>query len=59
MLLTFYLSDKICNIVYRLKYFIDYQNLYHSPWINYVDNSLQNIGFADYWLNQSVQNPAF
>jgi len=50
-------SDKICNIVYRLMYFLDYQNLYHSPWITFVKNSLQNLGFADYWLNQSVQNP--
>jgi len=50
-------SDKICNIVYRLMVFLDYQNLYHSPWIIFVKNSLQNLGFADYWLNQSVQNP--
>jgi hypothetical protein len=51
--------DKVCNIMYKLMFELDRQNVYHSPWIAYVKKSLQELGFAGYWINQSVLSPSY
>ena len=47
-------EDKICHIMYKLMYELDKSNVFHSPWIGYVKNSLDQLGFSEYWLNQNV-----
>ena len=47
-------QDKICHIVYRLMLELHRNNIHHSPWITFVKESLEQLGFAEYWLNQFV-----
>ena len=44
-------QDKICNMLYRLMYELNRQNVYHSPWIKYVKTALDELGFSEFWLN--------
>ena len=43
--------------MYRLIFEMDKRNIYHSPWIKFVKESLEQLGFAEYWINQSVLSP--
>lgn len=49
-------QDKISVILYKLVYELHKRDIFHSPWIIYVKNTLDNLGLSNYWLSQSVNN---
>ena len=48
--------DKISVILYKFAYELHKRNIYQSPWITYVNSSLDRIGISDNWLSQTVNN---
>jgi len=53
------ISDKSCeisNILYRLMLRLHEQNMIHSQYIDYIQTSLNNLGFSNVWLQQSVNS---
>ena len=48
--------DKISYMMYKLMLKLHSHNIYHSPWLNYVKESLEQLGFANYWYSQSVES---
>ena len=47
-------KDKISSILYKLMYKMHTRNFYSSKWLECVQNTLNNCGFSEYWIYQSV-----
>ena len=46
--------DKISHIMYKLMLELHNHNVYHSPWLVFVKESLEQLGFSNYWYSQYV-----
>ena len=49
-------KDKISSHIYKLLYKLYINDLYVSPYVNFVKNTLQEIGLNGIWLNQENMN---
>jgi hypothetical protein len=49
-------SDKICEIVYNTALALHSNNICKFPWINFVKNTLDDLGLSEYFINQNVSN---
>ncbi len=50
-------QEKICCIMYKLLYSLHLKNVFHSPWIKFVHDTLDELGMSENWLLQSVNHP--
>ncbi len=50
-------QDKLCYIMYQCIYRLYNANSFRSPWLNCINNLLNNSGMSGIWLNQEVRNP--
>ena len=50
-------QDKICNVMYRFMFELHKNNTYQCPWLTFVKESLEQLGFSEYWINQSALSP--
>ena len=49
-------NEKINKVLYKLMYELDRRDIYSYSWIKFVKKTLEQLGFAEYWLNQNVQS---
>jgi hypothetical protein len=49
-------SDKICKIVYSTAQALHPNNICKFPCINFVKNTLDDLGLSEYLINQNVSN---
>ena len=47
-------KHKISNTIYSLLYTSDEKNIFKSEWVETVKTTLNNCGFSELWLNQSL-----
>lgn len=47
-------QDKISSILYNLMYKMHTRNFYSSKWLVCVQNTLNNCGFSEYWIQQNA-----
>ena len=53
-------ATKLSSIIYKLLLKLHNQNVYHSPWIVFVRDTLNKCGFSEMWINQeSYTNCAY
>lgn len=47
-------QDKISAILYKLLYKMHVNHFFHSKWICSIEKTLNDSGYSEYWLSQSV-----
>lgn len=47
-------QDKISAMLYKLLFNMHKKDFFHSKWITYIENILNDCGFSEYWIAQNV-----
>ena len=48
--------EKLSSKMYKVLFMLYSNNVYKSPWLKYVENTLNCNGLGIYWQNQTVEN---
>ena len=47
-------QTKLSCMLYRLLYVLDANGVYTDPWLAFVRNTLNDLGYGEFWMNQTV-----